>query len=118
MLILSFAYIQQTSHPEKNAIDIQPFCKGNDQRIGTFRGKMRAAEMLHIQNIKNVTTMHGHTLISHTFWQCHIVSEQVNFMTFASLSYTVYLFTLWHSFILKFWNYIEDALLNRNVNSE
>jgi hypothetical protein len=41
--------------------------------------------MLHIWNIKNVTTMHGHKLISHTFWQCHIVSEQVNFMTFAVL---------------------------------
>jgi hypothetical protein len=62
--------------------------------------------------------MHGHKLISHTFWRCHIVSERVNFMTFALLSQTAYLFTFWHPFILKIWNYIEVALLNRNVNSK
>jgi hypothetical protein len=83
---LKFCLDQKTSHLEKNSIDIQPYCKGNNKRIGTFKGKMRAAEMLHIQNIKNVTTMHGHKLISHTFWRCHIVSERVNFVTFASLS--------------------------------
>jgi hypothetical protein len=54
--------------------------------MGTFRGKLRAAEMLRIRNINKVTAMHGHKLISHTFWRCHIVSERVNFVTFASLS--------------------------------
>ena len=83
MLILSFAQIQQTSHPEKNPIDIQPFFEGNDKRMWTFRGKMREAEMLHIWNIHNVSASHGHDLIFHTLL---VVSEGVKFMTFCLLS--------------------------------
>ena len=76
MLILSFTQIRQTSHPGKNPIDIRPLFKGNNKRMGTFRGKMRGAEMLHIRNIHNVSASHGRDLIFHTaFWRCHIVSE-------------------------------------------
>ena len=34
--------------------------------MGTFGGKMRGAEMLHIRNIHNVSASHGRDLISHT----------------------------------------------------